>query len=137
MVADAAWDLSLKEVPYYLISQFGKLQLAEVVKQLLAELSGQQAQLALDTVAYWLAPATEGLLGISRTSWNEGRSGIGKADPAEFECCFCGVKTKDPCTVLVLLGEDDQAVWAHAGCLRRVVKPGVALLIPEDCEHRD
>ena len=73
MVADGDWDLSLKEVPFYLITQFGKLQLGEMVGKLLADLPGQPARLALDTVAYWLAPATDDLLGTSRCSWEQGR----------------------------------------------------------------
>jgi hypothetical protein len=73
MVAGGDWDLSLKEVPFYLISQFGKLQLGGVVRKLLSEVSGEPEKLALETVAYWLAPATVDLLSTSRSYWEQGR----------------------------------------------------------------
>jgi hypothetical protein len=57
-----------------------------------------------------------------------------------FECCFCGgsIPTDDPCLVhLILLGPEDssQELWGHASCLRRVVRPAVPLLVPEECEE--
>jgi hypothetical protein len=44
----------------------------------------------------------------------------------------------DPCLVhLLLLGAGDatQELWGHAVCLRRVVRPAVPLLLPEECEE--
>jgi hypothetical protein len=62
-----------------------------------------------------------------------------EATPHGFQCCFCdgNVPADDPCLVrLLLLGLEDssQELWGHAGCLRRVVQPGVPLLIPEEGE---
>jgi hypothetical protein len=74
MVTDGDWDLSLKEVPFYLISQFGKLQLGQTVRKLLEGASDAQEKLALETIAYWLAPATIDLLSTSRSYWDLGRS---------------------------------------------------------------
>jgi hypothetical protein len=78
LVAEGEWDLSLREVPFYLVSQFGKLQLAEVASRLLEEVSGPGQKLALETVAYWLAPATVDLLAVSRSYWNEQRYAEGE-----------------------------------------------------------
>jgi hypothetical protein len=73
LVRDGEWDLSLREVPFYLISRFGKRKLAEGVSKLVEEVSGRQERLALETVAYRLAPATIDLLSTSTSAWERGR----------------------------------------------------------------
>jgi hypothetical protein len=62
--------------------------------------------------------------------------------PHGFQCCFCGVNVlaDDPCLVhLILLGPEDssQELWGHTVCLRRVVWPGVPLLLRESCEEQE
>ena len=64
---------------------------------------------------------------------------LAEAAPRGFQCCFCGanVPAGDPCLIhLALIGPDDgrQELWGHAACLRKVVQPGVPLLLPEQRE---
>ena len=77
VVAEGAWDLSLREVPFYLVSQFGKLRLAEVATRLLGQASDPGQKLALETVLYWLAPPAVDLLSVSRSYWDEQREAEG------------------------------------------------------------
>ena len=57
----AEWDVSIEEVPLYLVTQFGKLELRRVVGVIREETGLAEAhRVRLDTILYWIGfPASE------------------------------------------------------------------------------
>ncbi|HEX4610835.1 MAG TPA: hypothetical protein VH092_21780 [Urbifossiella sp.] len=53
MVAAGRWNVSDKLVPFYLITQFGKLRLAAAIETVAAGVLGREARVMVTGVGYW------------------------------------------------------------------------------------
>lgn len=74
-VAKSKWDVSVTEVPFYLIVQFGKPVLLESYDAYIrkAELSGDQKQ-RIGALIYWIAPPAADLIRAHHNwPWTEAR----------------------------------------------------------------
>jgi hypothetical protein len=49
-----AWDISIEEVPWYLVKQFGREEVLESVERLRARESDEMALTRLKTIEYWV-----------------------------------------------------------------------------------
>lgn len=56
----AGWDISIEEVPFYLVRQFGEAELGTAVRQVEAETVEHQAMVRLGTIRYWAGIASSG-----------------------------------------------------------------------------
>jgi hypothetical protein len=50
----ATWDVSIEEVPWYLVTQFGKAVIEHTIQQLLSITPGRQDRQTLETIRYWV-----------------------------------------------------------------------------------
>jgi hypothetical protein len=59
-IHESRWFVSFREVPFYLITQFGKPQLLAEAKAFLATVP-EEPRSRVDTIVYWASGATSGL----------------------------------------------------------------------------
>jgi hypothetical protein len=55
-----SWDISIEEVPWYLVKQFGREAIGESVERLRARESDQTSLTRLKTIEYWVRAAPAG-----------------------------------------------------------------------------
>lgn len=72
-ISRSKWDLSLREVPFYLVAEFGKWRLLQEVAQLTALGSlEKQEQVRVEGIAYWASmPASELAKPLHYWEWEE------------------------------------------------------------------
>ncbi len=66
------WDVSFKEVPFYLVTQFGKPHLRSEAKAFISALPDGEPRSRVEAVAYWASGATSALCEpYLRWKWQE------------------------------------------------------------------
>lgn len=61
-IAGSSFDLSNRVLPFYLVTQFGKLNVLAAVEKLIRATTDQSQKVKLDTVAYWARMPAEDLI---------------------------------------------------------------------------
>jgi hypothetical protein len=60
-IHESRWFVSFREIPFYLVTQFGKSHLLSEAKAFLSKLPQQEPRSRVDTIVYWASMAASGL----------------------------------------------------------------------------
>lgn len=72
-ISNSSWDISTKGIPFYLVSQFGKWQLADVISAFLSRTNVEHPQkINVESIWYWASGPSAKLAGeLTYWEWQE------------------------------------------------------------------